>query len=285
MTTRDYNRVTLDAFVSTLIECADLDPIYSMLERAELPTPQLHAFLVAYWCYYSAATAARIVEAEVKWPGQFYHSMHVANRYNWPHGFERRHFRGEAAVSAIRYMEQFGSPTDIINYFTTGSLMFDDVSARVQTFPMFGPWIAWKVADMLERVLHLPVDFSNATLGLYHDPVKGAALLLKGSWKEPISDTELSDVVNCLIQRYNHYKAPPLYDRPVNVQEVETILCKYKAHVKGFYPLYNDSREIAHALKTAAAQGSGMSQMLLEELITATRLVPLPINLREDGHG
>ena len=37
--------------------------------------------------------------------------------------------------------------------------------------------------------------------------------------------------------------------RRVNVQEVETIFCKYKSHLKGHYPVGKDSEEIRHALE------------------------------------
>ena len=42
--------------------------------------------------------------------------------------------------------------------------------------------------------------------------------------------------------------APPFYDRPVNIQEVETVLCKFKAHYKHHYPMGNDSYHIRQAL-------------------------------------
>ena len=41
---------------------------------------------------------------------------------------------------------------------------------------------------------------------------------------------------------------PPLYDRPIGLQEVETVLCKWKSHLNGHYPLYNDTDEINHGM-------------------------------------
>ena len=40
-----------------------------------------------------------------------------------------------------------------------------------------------------------------------------------------------------------------MYERPVGLQEVETILCKWKSHMNGHYPLNNDIMEIRHGLK------------------------------------
>ncbi len=42
--------------------------------------------------------------------------------------------------------------------------------------------------------------------------------------------------------------APPHYDRNVNIQEIETICCKYKAHTKGHYAIGHDWEAIAKSL-------------------------------------
>jgi hypothetical protein len=45
--------------------------------------------------------------------------------------------------------------------------------------------------------------------------------------------------------------APPARDRLVNVQECETVLCKYKSHINGHYPPGKDTLEVLHGLKEA----------------------------------
>lgn len=260
---RDYPRINdYVEFGRMLITTGDLDPIYVMLQEADLPQALLHPWLVAYWCFYNASTCCRIVEAPSFWA-----AMHQANRENWPHGFERRHFRGEEATRAIEELRAFGSPADLILYFTQPPLTFEQVSQRVQTFYLFGPWIAWKVADMLERILHVPIDFSQASLGIYRDPRAGAALLATGDWANPITDEQLNNVVNQLLHDFHDMQAPPSRDRPINVQEVETVLCKFKAHQKGFYPLNNDTHEVARGLRE---HPSGLGDQLLAALLRST---------------
>jgi hypothetical protein len=50
------------------------------------------------------------------------------------------------------------------------------------------------------------------------------------------------------VKMFKKFNAPGGTPRPVNVQEVETIFCKYKSHLKGHYPLGKDTREIHHGL-------------------------------------
>jgi hypothetical protein len=99
----------------------------------------------------------------------------------------------------------------------------------------------------MERVLGVPITFRRETLKLYKQPTKGAEL-----WCESESlnyhELGISGVVQLLEKQFGEYKAPPTYDRPVGVQECETILCKWKSHLNGYYPMGKDSREILEDL-------------------------------------
>jgi hypothetical protein len=43
-------------------------------------------------------------------------------------------------------------------------------------------------------------------------------------------------------------KAPPRFERRINIQEIETILCKWKSHINGHYFVGKDIQEIRHGL-------------------------------------
>ena len=63
------------------------------------------------------------------------------------------------------------------------------------------------------------------------------------------ADTEVIPyVVDRLLNHFSQYTAPPRHERPVGMQEIETILCCYKSHCKGSYPLFNDIDEIHEGL-------------------------------------
>lgn len=257
------NTLTVEQFGAELLKTKDLDPVYVALANTKLPRSQVKRLCLAYWCFYHLGAAACMSEHQGP---HFWHLMGVAAANNteprWPRGAERRHFRGQQAINAVKDLcNRYLHPEDAVDAMTlTGAKKrtFEDVAKSVQTHTGFGPWIAFKIADMTDRVLRLPVDFSNCHLGIYKDPRQGAALARhfryggKGEgqpWAAPITD-------EAVVEEYNYWvgywskraKAPPFDDRPVNIQEVETIMCKWKSHYKGSYPLNKDTRELLHAL-------------------------------------
>lgn len=280
MAKRDYERLPIEEFGRQLIETGDLDPIYIALPKVFMhpagSIPQLHRWLIAYWCFYHAGAACYLSEHG---GAAFWDALQVAARNEeptptgerWPRGHERRHFRGQAAVEAVRKMHGrfFDQPerlvTDLLHPSTDDgtTLTHGLVSGRVQTLPLFGPWIGFKVADMVDRVLGHPVSFREGDVfcDMFKDPTEAALRLwrlkagfphrtkpeLKNGMKQVMPKDKakaVSDVVNYLIAEFDDLQAPPLHDRAIGVQEVETVLCKWKSHMNGHYPLYNDIDEI-----------------------------------------
>ncbi len=240
---RNYVRLSHQEFGKFLLASGDLDPLYIALYNSKMPSDQLKRWLVAYWCYYSAAVASRISESD-----NFYAEMRMlAPGTIAPRGFERRHWRGVACLKSIDSLEAFGSPETIVDS-ACAIANFYVLIEFAKRFYLFGDWISWKIADMLERIMCAPIDFSNAELGIYKDPVKGAAMIRFGDELHSITQVELRETVANLVELFSEYKALPRFERRVNVQEIETILCKFKSHQHGHYPLGFDTHEIFNAL-------------------------------------
>lgn len=146
-------------------------------------------------------------------------------------------------------LETIGSPEKVVHHMFS-SLDYQSCVDRIQEIPMFGPWISWKACDMGERVLGFKVDFSQASLAIYRDPRQGAALLLYGDWQHSISDRDLTRIAQGVVRQFN-YLAPPRYDRRLNIQEAETVLCKYKAYWKGSYWVGKDIKDVTESLEEA----------------------------------
>lgn len=237
------------AFGNQLLATEDLDPVYVAIAKAELPSVKLHRLLVAYWCLYHLGAAARIVD-ESHSDSTFWRLLKEAavnEGLRWPRGSERRHWRGAAAIaSADDLSNNWPSASDLVAYLNEKPTTFETVSQRIQTHVGFGPWIAFKVADMAERVLHMPVSFEDCALGFYSEPRKGAGLLL--GKEDMASADEVSYVVDALLKWFGNDLAPPTYDRHINIQEVETILCKFKSMKNGHYHVGKDIKELHHAL-------------------------------------
>lgn len=252
--------LSLEEFGNELLRTQDLDPVYVALHGVNISNAQLRRLCLTYWCVYHLGVAAKLSTLT----GRSYWTalMEVAVNKSapgepkpWPRGAERRHFRGAQAVAAVvdlaaRYKTPEHAVAAMLEPGDGARPTFGGVSARVQEHQGFGPWIAFKIADMSERVLGYDTDFTNCELGIYKDPRQGAALARFGDWKHPITDPELKETVDLWVAhwRKKRAKAPPKNDRLVNVQEIETIFCKYKSHVKGHYPPLKDTTELRHGL-------------------------------------
>ncbi len=266
---RSYLRLEIEPFGRHLLSHGDLDPIYIALVSArkagDFSESQINRWLLGYWCYYHAGVASFLSEKEGE---EFWHWMEVAARNEeespvggrWPRGHERRHFRSRLAADSVADLcVRYPNPEDMVRALSARSegerLSLKTVSDRAQNHRGFGPWIGFKIADMLDRVTGVSVDFDNAAVFMFKDPQKAAIMLWEqreapkySDKKKPARETILNGVAEYLISYFSDYAAPPLADRPVNIQEIETILCKWKSHVNGHYPLWNDIREVNKGL-------------------------------------
>jgi hypothetical protein len=125
------------------------------------------------------------------------------------------------------------------------------------------------MSDMLERVMGHPVDFGNCGMGVYKEPRAAAALILTGNQKATINDSDLESVMQKMLlpEHLGTLMAPPDFARPVNVQEIETCLCKYKSHINGHYPPGKDTLEVLNGLKEAR-WGNSITRSMVEVLET-----------------
>lgn len=237
------------AFGKALLRTRDLDPVYVAL--APLTEGERLRTVLAYSCLYHLGAAGYLggFQGDKFWDGLAAAALN--ERLAWPRGAERRHWRGKAAIDAARWLrEHYEKPEQVIFRWYNGALSptFAEISTEIRRAPSFGPWISFKVADMMERCLGLKVDFTDCNLGIYREPRAGAALLLTGDEEARITDSQLTEVTEALGAKLRKYLAPPDFKRKVNIQETETVLCKYKSHVNGHYPLGKDCREVYHAL-------------------------------------
>ncbi len=236
-------------FGRALLFTGDLDPLYVMVYAAQMKRRELGRFLLGYGMFYHAGVAAMLT----RYP-RFWEQVEELLPYA-PRGTERRHFRGELARSSVKMMRELGPPEVALSHIYPDiypgerPLTFSEVFEGAQTLRGFGPWIAFKMADIAERVAYRYIDFTGCELSIYRDPVKGAALWRYGDQDATIQPGEVSEVCEEIrVALGADLLAPPLYDRPINVQEVETVLCKFKSHYNGHYPIGKDTREILHGL-------------------------------------
>ena len=158
------------------------------------------------------------------------------------------------------------------------------VMKRAQAHYLFGPWISFKVADMIDRVLGYHVDFDHGHMFMFKDPVKAALMLWRqhnklGDNAKPKDQSYVLElVVANLSAMFMTHTAPPLHDRPVGFQEIETILCKWKSHMNGHYPLWNDIDEINHGIDpwTTCSEAAAAFAVAMPKNTTKEQTTPQP---------
>lgn len=252
----NYERLSIEAFGAQLIETGDLDPIYIALPKAAENWEELYRWLVAYWCLYDAGSACYLAEHE---GDAFWRLLQKAAAnvepsplgLRWARGRERRHWRGEKAIqSAAELRSLYRWPEDMVRSFVDRAPSYGAITRHAASHQQFGPWIAFKIADTIDRCTKTDVDFTTDDVFMFDTPREAAVLLFEERNGPGGTDKEAIDwSVRRLAVTLGHYLAPPDYDRPVGLQEIETVLCKWKSHRNGHYPVGNDTLEIRHGLK------------------------------------
>ncbi len=264
-------KLDIKEFGDRLIATRDLDPTYVGLRgmiQNELPDDQACRWLLAYWCFYHVGVASYISEYE---GSDFWHFMKVAARNDdpnmrpkiilgnpngvnagnkndrWPRAAERRHFRGQKCVDAVEWLQSNNSYPEAWVRGLSGYGTEKEVMAQVQTWPMFGPWIAFKAADMLERCCGYPVKF-DPNLGLMYDEPRKALAMLETHPDNEVANNNKAWWYQHLSDYFARTPAPPFGDRMCGPQEVETVLCKWKSYMGGHYHVGKDIHDHRNAL-------------------------------------
>lgn len=233
-------------FGEQLLQTKDLDPVYVILWEAKLDHEHLCQWLIAYWCFYNVGTASVLSESK-----DFFNDLYAAvPGTKYPRGSERRHFRGEAALKAARSLLELRQtcPKLIEGLGTVDEKpTLSEVVKRVKRWRGFGDWIAFKVADMLERLGLCQVQFAPDDIFNMFDSPKDGAILMAERHGPAQGDVYIW-AYNELMNKLGHHKAPPGLNRRINIQEIETILCKSLSNDHGKYPMGKDTKEIREAL-------------------------------------
>lgn len=271
-----YQKLEVEAFGRALIESGDLDPVYIALNGCEWDEERRQRWLMSYWLFYHPGAASYMADASTE--ELFWNRVGNAARNEtpsplddrWPRASERRHFRGQKAVDAVAELRR----TPLADRFAAleaAAPSYPALARVVCSWPQFGPWLSFKAGDMLERCLGVPVDFDLGSVTMFDDPKKAALMVWKvkagfDPYSEGIRPKDparaIREVCEYLIDQYKDLSAPPARDRPVGYQEVETVLCKWKSHMNGHYPVGKDTREIAEGLRAWAEVSDSAREFL-----------------------
>jgi hypothetical protein len=235
--------VDIYKFGEALIETQDLDPVYVAIYRAGIAGKQLSRLLMGYWMFYHLGLAAWLSDqGKDFWPNATLAAINEQNSPlggRWPRGAERRHFRGQKCIDAVIALAMHDADWHVRKLADAGPAASAVIAAATK-LPMFGSWISYKIADMLERVVGVPLKFEEDWCLMYDEPAKALTLHAAGNDEQK--------AYRKLLTHFGKIKAPPNMLRACNVQEVETVLCKWKSAVNGHYWVGKDIHEISHGL-------------------------------------
>lgn len=261
-------QMSIFEFGRKLIETGDLDPVYTICHHCDWEYDyQEYNFLLSYWCFYHVGTASWISQDHKEfWP----RLCEASATSFYPRSSERRHWRGQASIKASLELRSLRlTPYQLIKGLgePKEAPTLPTVMSRVKNLRGFGDWIAFKVADMMERLALCNVQFEPSDIFLIFDaPAKGAdAMWLREARGLAITNPPESIPMwayDMLKAELGYLKAPPRFERFINIQEIETILCKWKSHLNGHYEIGKDIAEVRHGLLKFAK--CSLSQKLLK---------------------
>ena len=245
-------------FGQQLFVTGDLDPVYLALPKAVNTRSQLARWLLAYWLFYSTGFACWASERQGQ---KFWEVLSVAAinekltpfQQRWPRGAERRHFRGSVAIEAItRLRKQYTQPEEVLDYLLSGPLDICSVIKRARQHYLFGPWIAFKIADMLDAVGGVSVEQNDLSAFLYETPRQS----ILENWYNGVlplkANTEVVALEEAMCWLAGQLKDCRIPHRPRSAPDwfsLETVWCKHLSHLHGHYPLLKDTQEIGLALQ------------------------------------
>jgi hypothetical protein len=279
-----YPKMSIEHFGDKLLSSQDLDPVYTMLHRTGLPEDHLRRWLLAYAMSYSSGVVSYISE---KKGSRFWDTMEIFASNTeptplggrWPRGRERRHFRGVAAEKAVATMRQrYPHPEDAIRYLEAPvsrnrNITCKEVMDRVQEWPLHGPWIGFKMADLLDRVSGVTVEFSGSDVLFFDSPKKAAKQWFQQTRPGVVFEKDSTYVMEAVVHLtkvFGERLAPPAFDRKVALNEIETILCKWGSHMNWHYPVGIDTKELVESLEPWAkwSKTAWTMQHEVQDLIT-----------------
>lgn len=214
-------------YSKAFIDINDLDPVYVAVhgayENKELDFDQACNFLTMMSTFYSIGESCTLVHLNI--PSNQVWDYMLENYTTLKRGTERRYFRGEQGLRCLNYLkEHYKTPQEFVmdNYRPT----YVEVCEQFARIPAFGPYHIWKWLDFYDRILGLPVqvEFNHAMKVIPAEPIKGAKKVSMEVWGE---DRGLIPTVEHMfkVMRDRGMTAPPMHDRLVDVQEIETCLC------------------------------------------------------------
>ena len=226
-------KLSPEEFGIALIESGDLDPDYIFMVNVRDRLDLSHAEMCE-WVLLKSVIYDSVSELE--------HMLFQRPLAQLAYGAERRKFKPNADKIIAAFRQRVAHTCGNLESFFFEWLPRDanHALASLQSIKGFGPWASWKLCDLMDRVLGVPMDFTKVDFRVaYNYPLRGVLLLAgqdegKLGWLSTNYRTALKLAIGKLGEA-QLLQAPPQRDRLVNIQEFETVFCKYHSYWHGHY--------------------------------------------------
>jgi hypothetical protein len=221
-------------FSEDAVRTEDLDPSYCMVARAKIDEASKKRFCVGLYMYYDNGLACKMAEYQGEdfwdYAEKIFPTAHRAT--------ERRHWRGERGWKSLQAMKKFAGkhPETFMDKLFSPTYMEMRQKIKENLYG-FGDYFTWKIADMQDRCFNEKCDFSGAEKHLVKLPIEGFEYMAA---QDKRTTEPLFQYIESTIKDLQHLKAPPYYDRPLNIQELETVACMFHTVVVNNYKVGGD---------------------------------------------
>lgn len=221
------------------IATGDIDPAYPVLASigAQMSADDAAWLVLRHVTYYHLGSALR---SHAESPGPRLPSTLL----RLPTGTERRAHRDVRQFARhwddlVRHVDRAGGPRAWLTPSATGTKGWAMLTHRIMDVHGNGRWAAYKLCEIAEKVLGVPITAPDAGHAYSSGPRKGLALLTEIPTGNSDADVALLDKITESLRRY-------LGER--DVAQVETSLCDFHSAYKGRYYIGRDIDEQLHHL-------------------------------------
>jgi hypothetical protein len=223
----------------------DIDPVYEIpfLDAFRGNFDKIR-FVYAYLLFYDVGVALALSRLDTEWGTlEFVQQVSLfALTKRSRRGVERRHFRAKHAEwTATAGRSVYSEFYDC----TVSHHSWKNSISALKKLPSFGDWLAFKATDMLERtnLVHAYKNSDDECLATWYGVPEEGWSIIKVQENYNNKREFLSDILQLKL------RLPGGGFRQIfNMQEIETLCCKYKSHTNGRYEPGNDVKHVMNQM-------------------------------------
>jgi hypothetical protein len=266
------DKLSFSNFAKVLVNSGDLDPDYIFINRVAQHLKNGKDFK-AFWMIVKSVIYNS--ESELRF------IFKLENFSTLKYGNERVKSKHSSVVFFNEFINEVKRvEKGYYGYFKSLPKDANLALNQLQKIKGIGKWAAWKLLDLANCCLDLDFDFSNIDFRVAYDfPLKGVLMLNNFNEKnlsilndDFIYNSSLNKAIS-LLQDSRFLKAPPSYTRMLNIQEFETLFCKYHSYIHNKYEPLEDLNKLKNNISNSNYERIRALRPLLDEIVLDKEII------------